>query len=218
MTTKGYEHSHSAQLPIANTEGPNPGWNLCFVLYKNNFDTQIHQEDFYFFFIVCLNRKGEQWEKKWEGAELKLMSNCSTKTFHYTCKKTTCILRDKVGISLDRKQQHKHHNCGSLVMLKERDFWKQNSKDFSESRAGRKKSCVRPAQAKITINKTVFKTMHAETHCSEVKTGCHIFLRLKREYCGGEKKKKRCNIFLKGPSLTYVLVYNLKLPIWGRYA
>lgn len=58
--------------------------------------------------------------------------------------------------------------------------------------------------------------MHAETHCSEVKTGCHIFLRLKREYCGGGKKK-RCNIFLKGPSLTYVLVCNLKLPIWGRY-
>lgn len=63
MTTKGYEHSHFAQLPIANTEGPNPGWNLCFVLYKNSFDTQIHQEDFFFFHCLFEQKRGTMREE-----------------------------------------------------------------------------------------------------------------------------------------------------------
>lgn len=68
---KGYKHRHFAHLLTADREGPNPGGNLSFVSCKNNFDTQIHKGGCLVFLIVCMNRKGEQWEKKREGAELK---------------------------------------------------------------------------------------------------------------------------------------------------
>lgn len=55
---------------MASKDCPNPGGNLSFVLHKNNLVMQILKEDF-LFFMVCMNRKGKQWEKKQEEADVK---------------------------------------------------------------------------------------------------------------------------------------------------